>query len=425
MIRLRYAVLALAATAGLVASCLDSTGQTDDRVDARGPITFVDGRDNTRGSQIKQMVERWNNGRGFKEQVTFVEQSPASDAHRASLVAAAEDVALPGSRSRCNDVIMVDTVWTAEFARAGYLRPLNGAEFGINRFIESAVVNATVDGTLYAIPARSDGGLIYYRKDILDAEHLPPPNTWAELAGMAKRLGRAHGIGGYVGQLARYEGLTVNAMEAIWAAGGNLVGSDGRIAIDSPQAKAGVRTLAAGLSEGWIPRETTGFAEEESRRYFQEGKALFLRNWSYAYPLLNAPGSPVAGKVGVTWLSSPSALGGWNAAISPCSRHQRTARDFIRFLTSEDEQRALFTEGGFAPSVKSLYQDPMLLSQYPHLGVLYGSIRGALDRVRTPDYDRVSDMMQESLHRALDRVVAVDPTMDGLAEEMRSTLHSG
>ncbi|SES46777.1 ABC transporter substrate-binding protein [Actinokineospora terrae] len=393
----------------------------DDRVHARGPITFVDGRDTTQDRQVERLVERWNNRRGIKEQVTFVEQSPSSDSHRASLVAAAQDGALPGARGRCNDVIVVDAVWTAEFARAGYLLPLNPDEFDIGKFLRVPVENATVDGKLYAIPGRTDAGLLFYRKDYLDAQGLRPPKSWDELIAIANKLRPIYGIDGYVGQLQRYEGLTVNALEAIWSKGGNLT-TDHAITINSPQAKQGVEMLAMGLRDGWIPRAATGFNEERSREHFQAGKALFMRNWPYVYPIMTAPDSPIAAAVGVTTLPGPSALGGWNLAISPCSQHQETARDFIRFYTEESEQRELFAKGGFAPTVRSLYADPVLRSKFPYLEHLHHSLDTARDRVQTPQYDRVSDLIQESLHNALDRPEGVPLRLDQLADDMRTTL---
>ncbi|WP_018683948.1 ABC transporter substrate-binding protein [Actinokineospora enzanensis] len=421
--RLSRVALVLLAAAGTVTGCANPANE-DDRLDSRGPITFVDSLDLTEGKQVEQLVERWNNGRGFKEPVTFIEQSRESDALRASLMATSQDVALAGEQTRCNDVMMLDTVWTSEFARAGYLQPLNGKDFGIDRFLSTPVRNATLNGTLYAIPARSDAGLLFYRKDILDAEHLTPPRTWAELRQISQQLMPKYHMDGYVGQLYRYEGLTVNALEAIWYTGGDLVSANGeQVTADSAEAKRGVALLSDGLRDGWIPRAATGFTEEDSRRYFQEGKALFMRNWPYTWPRLAAPDSPVAGRFGVTSLPGPSALGGWNIAISPCSRHQQTARDFIRFYTEETQQRVLFSRGGYAPSLRSLYSDPVLRGQYPYLEVLGQSIEHARDRGRIPDYDRITGVVQEDLYSALDRAERVEPAMDRLAEEIRATLH--
>ena len=74
---------------------------------------------------------------------------------------------------------------------------------------------ATYNGTLYAAPAASDGGMLYYRKDLVPT----PPKTWDEMMGMCA-IAKQNNIGCYAGQFSKYEGLTVNAAEAINTAGG-------------------------------------------------------------------------------------------------------------------------------------------------------------------------------------------------------------
>ena len=48
-------------------------------------------------------------------------------------------------------------------------------------FLPATVDSATYFDKLYAFPTDSDGGLLYYRKDLLDDAGLEPPRTWAEM----------------------------------------------------------------------------------------------------------------------------------------------------------------------------------------------------------------------------------------------------
>ena len=60
------------------------------------------------------------------------------------------------------------------------------------------------------------------------------------------------------------------------------------------------RSLVSSVhSEKISPEGVLTFQEEEARNLFQEGKAVFMRNWPYAWNLVNAEGSPVKGKVGI------------------------------------------------------------------------------------------------------------------------------
>ena len=95
-------------------------------------------------------------------------------------------------------------VWTAEFAAKGWLTPLEGA-FAIDTsgFLKPTVKAATYNDKLYAAPFASDGGLLYYRKDLVPT----PPKTIDEMWAMCS-IAKKNNIGCYAGQFAKYEGLT-------------------------------------------------------------------------------------------------------------------------------------------------------------------------------------------------------------------------
>jgi len=82
------------------------------------------------------------------------------------------------------DVLMVDVIWTAEFARAGWLLDLTdrwpAAERG--EHFEATVATAMLDGRVWAVPWVMNVGLLYYRSDLLDASGFAPPRSYEELA---------------------------------------------------------------------------------------------------------------------------------------------------------------------------------------------------------------------------------------------------
>ena len=74
---------------------------------------------------------------------------------------------------------------------------------------------ATYNNTLFAAPYTSDAGLLYYRSDLVPN----PPTTWDEMMADCP-IAQQNGMGCYAGQFFKYEGLTVNASEAINTGGG-------------------------------------------------------------------------------------------------------------------------------------------------------------------------------------------------------------
>ncbi|XVS65971.1 extracellular solute-binding protein [Actinosynnema sp. CA-299493] len=392
----------------LLAAC--TTPVQDGAEDGAGPITFVDGRDTTANGQVRKLVERWNERADRREEVAFVEMPNTTDGHRAQLTARAQDLRDVRGGPDCYDVMAVDTVWTAPFAAAGHLVELDPADFGVDRMLPQAVEAAkTPDGErLWAVPWRSDAGLLYYREDVLADAGVEPPTTWAELRWQASTIAGRYGLKGYVAQLGRYEGLTVNAAEAIWAHEGDLRHPD------SPQAKEGVRALADGVARGWIPGEALEYDENTSLAEFMAGRALFMRNWPFAGPRLDdGEKSAVVGRWAAVPLPGPSALGGWNLAVSRCSAHQATARRFIQFVTGVENQRRLAELAGFAPTIEFLYDEPGLVSPE-----LRASLLGARARRPSPHYDVLTSAMQERLHHVLEKPDSVDESMDQLAEDL-------
>jgi multiple sugar transport system substrate-binding protein len=207
-------------------------------------------------------------------------------------------------------------------------------------------------------------------------------------------------VAGYVGQLARYEGLTVNVVEAIWGHGGDLLEADGKT-LDVEATTRGLIFLRDGIRDGWIPGEARTYDEERSRLAFQSGQAVFMRNWPYAYDLLDANDSPVRGKFGVVLLPGPSALGGANLAISRFSQRRRTALELIQFLTDDERQTTVFEDGGYPAAVNSVYEDPDVRGRQPYTLELKEGIQTARSRPVTPFYGQVTRVVQEAADSVL------------------------
>ncbi|MEV7439936.1 ABC transporter substrate-binding protein [Streptomyces sp. NPDC091204] len=390
---MRAAGRALLVAAVVLAGYAGFGGRADAGVasGARGPMTLVTAGDLT--GYLPPLLDDWNDGHPG-ERVTLVELPDSADETRAQMISE-----LRSGNNRF-DVLNIDVAWTSEFAAAGWISPLQRDRFPLDAFLRPVVDTATFDGRLYAVPYVTNAGLLYYRKDILDEEGEKPPRTWAELARQARTIAPRHGLDGYAGQFLPYEGLTVNVTEAVHSAGGSILRDDGaRVTVDSDAARAGLGFLADGVRDGWISSDALGYKEEESRRAFQDGRLLFLRNWPYLYADASAEGSKVAGRFGAVPLPGrdgpgTSVLGGSNLAVSSRSRHPASAADLISYLTSERVQRQVLTEGSLPPVRAALYEDPELIRAYPYLPTLRQSVLSAAPRPKSPRYDQVSLAVQ-------------------------------
>jgi multiple sugar transport system substrate-binding protein len=375
---------------------------------ARGPITYVQGADTT--GVVPLVAAGWNKDHP-NEKVTVKQQSAIADDQHQDLVQNFQ------AKSSNYDVVSVDVIWTAEFAAKSWLQPLTGQyKLDTSTLLAGPVKAATYAGTLYAGPASSDGGMLYYRKDLV--KNPPATFTWDKIKSVcAQHLAPDC----YVGQFAKYEGLVCNAAEAINAAGGIFVKADGKTPdVNTPQAKQGLQFLVDMFKSGYIPKSALGWQESQSLADFQAGKAVFMRNWPYAVTAVADPKqSKVVGKVGLAPLPGPngtgaSTLGGHNVAISAYSKHKATALDFIKYLESEATQRLLIEKASLAPIISTLYTDPTLDQKFPYLPVLLKSISGAVPRPVTPFYPAVTEAIQVNVYAALQGTKDVQGALSAL-----------
>ena len=407
-------VLAAAATFGallVTAACSSSaspsaSGSAAGGVnwDERGPITYAQGKDTA--GVWKPVLEQWNAAHP-NEQVTFVELSPEADQQRADMIKRGQ------AKSGEFSVMSVDVVWTSEFAANGFLQELPADRFPTTGMLKSAVDASTYFNKLYAYPQGSDGAMLYYRKDLLDKAGLQAPKTWAEMqAACDKVLPDQKGMSCYAGQHQKYEGLTCNIAEAVNSAGGEFITADGKPAVNTPQAIAGLQWMVDGFKSGMIPADAITWKEEEGRQAFQDGKLLFHRNWPYVWNLANkADGSSkIAGKFAVSPLPGKdglgvSTLGGHNIGISAFTKNKGTAGDFIKFIASEPIQKTFLEKGSLAPILESLYADPALNKQFGYLSTLGESIKLARSRPKAVKYGDVTLAIQDATYSALQKQV--------------------
>lgn len=384
-------------------------------LDSRGPITYVQGKDNS--NVVRPLIEKWNAAHP-DEKVTFKEQTDNADQQHDDLVQNFQ------AKNADYDVASVDVVWTAEFAAKGWLQPLKDKmAIDTKGMLEPTVEAGSYKGTLYAAPVSSDGGILYYRKDLVPEA----PKTWDEMMGMCS-IAKQNNIGCYAGQFKQYEGLTVNASEAINSAGGSVLDKDGKPSLNTPEAEAGLNNLVEAFKNGNIPAEAITYQEEESRRAFQDGKLLFLRNWPYVYNLATTEGSSkvkdVLGMAALPGKDGPgaSSLGGHSAAVSVYSDHKATSLDFVKFLVEEEQQKFFATQGSLAPVLGDLYEDQELVAKLPYLPVLKTSIENAVPRPVTPFYPAVTKAIQDNAYAALK---GEKPAKDALSDMQKSIETAG
>ncbi len=329
------------------------------------------------------------------------------------------------------DLVYMDVVWVQKFAAAGWLEDLTKKvdPQKLTDYIQGDVQGGKYQNKLYRMPFRTDVGMLYYRTDLLEKAGLKPPKTFQDLLTTSQTLQDQNlARWGYVWQGKQYEGLAAMFTEILQGYGGFWVNPETQaIGLDAPESIEAVKFLRQTIKQGISPPGVTTYAEEETRRLFESGNTVFLRNWPYVYAL--ASNSPIAGKYGIQPMvhlpgkQSGACLGGWGFGISKSSKHQREAWQVIQYFNQPDIQRQYFLETGYVPSRKSLFTDDTLVAKYNYLPALLQGAENAVLRPPIPQYAQVSDILQRYLSAALTGSKTPEAAMKAAAGETRTLLN--
>ncbi len=359
----------------------------------------------------QKLIDDYNRQSG--NNAILVRQPTYTDQRRQSLIISLE------AKQPNPDLFLMDVVWIDQFAKSNWLEPLNKYierdNYSTDNFF-GRVINSVdkFEGNIYALPVFMDIGLLYYRKDLLKKYGFSaPPQTWKQLVDEAvliqkKERERNKNFNGFVWQGAQYEGLICNFLEFITSHGGSVM-NNGKIWSNTPANVEALKFMHDLLYKYKIspPNTFTEIKEEEVRRSFQNGNALFERNWTYAWNQHQSSGSSVKGKIGIAQLphkegfGSTSALGGWHVGMSEYSDVKNEAWDFIKFITSFKTQEKLLLNVGWNPGRKDVYHDSVLLNQIPRLKILYEVFNHSVSRPVIPYYAQVSEAMQRYVNNCL------------------------
>ncbi|MGD8399623.1 MAG: ABC transporter substrate-binding protein [Bacillota bacterium] len=343
-------------------------------------------------------------------QVKLIRQSSDTEQRKQSLL-----VSLRG-RSKDPDVMLVDVAWMGQFASSDWLEPLDSYAITTGPFFQNIIKMAdTYSGKLIGVPLYVDAGLLYYRQDLLDKYgYQAPPRTWPELVRMAQIVQAGErpanpDFWGFVWQGAQYEGLICNALEYFVSTGGGFMDQDGQFTINNVNNVKALSLMNDLIHKNKIspPNTFTEMKEEEARTMFQNGNALFERNWPYAWSLHNAADSAIKGRVRIAVLPHfigfpPAAtLGGWHVVVSRFSDCKPKAVAFLKYLTSYEIQKKLPLKLGWNPGREDVYLDQDLKTAAPHLHRFKTVFIHAIPRPQVPYYSQLSQIMQKHFNAAL------------------------
>ncbi|MER7901703.1 MULTISPECIES: ABC transporter substrate-binding protein [Streptomyces] len=281
------------------------------------------------------------------------------------------------------DVLNIGNTWSASLQSTGALLPWDDENFeaigGRDRFIDSAVASAGKEGEPpAAVPLYSLSYALYYNKKMFaDAGITAPPATWDQLVEDGRKLSKD----GKWALGAEGSNLSNNIHQTFVLGqqhGADFFDEQGKADFTSDGAVAAVkqyvdfmakdRIIAPGNAEYARNQSLTDFAKGRTAMVLWQAAATTFaaqgmkpEDWGVA-PVPVPAGAPGAGK------QTNSMVAGINMAVFRNTRNIDGAKKFVKFMTSDAEQKILCKTYGSIPPVKAAQSDPAFAA--PELKVL-------------------------------------------------------
>ncbi|MFD8429259.1 MULTISPECIES: ABC transporter substrate-binding protein [Streptomyces] len=276
------------------------------------------------------------------------------------------------------DVLNIGNTWSASLQATGALLPWDAKNFekigGKDRFVDSALGSTGVEGQdPAAVPLYSMAYALYYNKQMFaDAGVTKPPATWDELVATGKKISKD----GKWALGAEGSNLSNNIHQVFVLAkqhGADFFTADGKPDFTSDGAVAAVKQYVDLMAEDKvIAPGNAEYAQNQSLSDFAKGKTAMVLwqtasatfktmgmkddEWGVA-PAPVPSGTPGAGK------ATNSMVAGINMAVFKNSDNLDGATKFVKFMTSDAEQKLLNKAYGSIPPVKAAQADPAFNTQ--------------------------------------------------------------
>ncbi|MFE6194272.1 ABC transporter substrate-binding protein [Streptomyces sp. NPDC057838] len=270
------------------------------------------------------------------------------------------------------DVLNIGNTWSASLQATGALLPWDAKNFdkigGRDRFVDSALGSTGAQGEApAAVPLYSMAYALYYNKKMFaEAGVSEPPATWDELVAAGKKLSED----GKWGLGAEGSNPSENIHHAYVFAkqhGADFFTADGKPDFTGDATVAAVKQYVDLMAKDKvIAPGNAEYAQNQSVSDFAKGKTAMLL-WQSASANLKSQGmseddygiAPVPVQSGTpgTGKQVNSMVAGINLAVFKNTDNLDGATKFVKFMTSDDEQKILNKAYSSIPPVKSAQLD--------------------------------------------------------------------
>ncbi len=328
------------------------------------------------------------------------------------------------------DMIEMDTIWTAQFASAGWIEDVtNRLTDAIKADIPQSSLGAvTYQGKLYGMPWYNSAKHLFYNAKLLkDAGFDNPPATLDELVTQAKATTKEGGQWGTVWSWKQSEALICDWVALMFTQkGAQFLDADGKAVFD----KQGGTEITQWMVDLLYTHKAADpasleYTEDDVRHALETGKYAITYNWEGTLPEANdatksqaAPNVKIGLLPGSKDVKSSSVNGSEGWAILKQAKNKDNAWALLQYMGSPAWQKKSAIIAGDYPILASLYSDPELANKVQDFAVYGEQFKYLAVRPQVPGYAQKSDIIQRHLHEALLQKATPQEAMTAAAEEV-------
>lgn len=330
------------------------------------------------------------------------------------------------SKSDKLDIFAVDLIWSSRFAK--WAEPLDKYIIPDDtlRLVPQALESCKINGQLIALPMYLDIGILYYRKDLIQAlpnsekieEKLKNSITWEDFFELSKAFNPQINPF-YIFPADNYEGLICSFYEILLNQNDQFF-HEKSLDWKSDEVRNSILLLSDIINKYKIsPEIVTDYRENSCYDYFISQHGVFVRGWQ-SFPkdskalLESIQKAKLIEQVALPHLkgSKPvTTIGGWNIMLSRYSEHKEEAIEFIKFINKVESQKIFYKAESLLPVIASIYEDETYIKAHPNLLKNKELLNNGAHRPFLDNYTKISDVVSFYANKVMKNQMDVDSAL--------------
>ena len=372
----------------------------------------------------KQAATEWSTSTGGKLEIDAI---PYENLH--------DKQALTLSGAGGYDILYVHPSWFGEFAKAGYLAPIddlladsqrNPSGFSADSYLPNVLAQGKYEGKQYCLPDFVSTTLLAYRKDVFEAAGITAPKTLDDVVAAATALNGKNDMSGIV-----LPGKRGGAVADIM---GTLITAQGNWWYDAAEKTSLDKAAAAKAVDFYVkaaqnaPAGVLNFHVDEASTAAAQGKAAMIISTTPSLQALEDPSkSSTAGKWGYVPLafSADKPAGEliyWNWCVAAKSEHKDAAYSFLQWYTSGPQQAKVAIAAATAGATKDFYTNTDVASKLPFLSAMNEALTTSNPQPSLAAWPKAQDQIELAVQDAIQGKLSPDQAADAMHQAVSTAL---